>query len=160
MMIELQSNTLLRVEKLVDGNPPKRAVAQLTLSYDLRQKSRQRATLDTGEDVGVFLPHGTVLHNGDLLEAENGLVIEVKSAQEALCAAITNDPQLLLRACYHLGNRHVPVQIKENRVSYRQDYVLDDMLRGLGLEVLSYTGTFEPESGAYHSNGHGHHHHS
>lgn len=147
MLNEQQPNTLLRVEKLVDGNPPKKAVVQLTLSYDLRQQSRQRVMLDNGEEVGLFLPHGTVLHDGDLLEAQNGLVIEVKAAKEKLSTAISNDPQLLLRACYHLGNQHVPTQIRESRVSYRQDAMLDTMLRGLGLEVLSYSGPFEPEPG-------------
>lgn len=126
-----------------------RPAARLTLPYKLRQKSRQRVMLDTGEEVGLFLPRGTMLHEGDLLEAANGLIIEVKAAEEELSAGFTTDPMLLLRACYHLGNRHVQVQITESRVSYLRDPVLDDMVRGLGLEVVNYTGPFEPEVGAY-----------
>jgi len=123
----------------------------LTLPFALRQKSRLRATLDHGEEAGLFLARGTVLRDGDLLEAENGLVVMVRAADEDLSTAVTTDATLLAKACYHLGNRHVAVQILKNRVSYLSDHVLDNMVRGLGLEVTHESGPFEPESGAYHA---------
>lgn len=140
------------VEKRLERNYAlARPATQLTLTYELRQKGRQQVALDNGDEVGLLLPEGMLLRDGDLLEADNGLIIEVKAAEEELSAAFTTDPLLLLRACYHLGHRHVPAQITQNRVSYLHDHVLDDMLRDLGLEVVTYTGSFEPEPGAYHS---------
>jgi urease accessory protein len=124
-------------------------VARLTLPYALRQKSRQRVALDNGMEVYLFLPHGMALRDGSLLEAENGMIIEVKAAAEVLSMVFAETPSLLLRACYHLGNRHVPAQISENHVSYLHDHVLDKMLQGLGLEVLTCEAPFEPEAGAY-----------
>jgi urease accessory protein len=146
----------LIIEKRLETSVPTHSAAQLTLSYEARQKSRQRLNLDNGEEIGFFLPRGTVLKDGDLLEADNGLLIEIKAAEEKLSSAFTTDPLLLLRACYHLGNRHIPIEISESRVSYLHDHVIDDMLRQLGLEIVTYIGPFEPESGAYHSHSHQH----
>lgn len=151
MVTVSQHSTYLIVEKRLEEHfALARPAAWLTLPYEARQKSRQRAILNTGAEVGLLLPGGTILREGDLLEADNGLIIEVKAAQEELSAAFAANPMLLLRACYHLGNRHVPIQISESRVSYLRDHVLDDLVRGLGLEVVTYTGPFEPEPGAYH----------
>ena len=156
----MENENIIYIEKFVEAGSSAKAAAQLTLPFDLRQKSRQRAKLDSGEDIGLFLARGTVLRNGDLLEAENGLVIEVKAAPEKVSVARTDDRHLMLRACYHLGNRHVPLQIGKEAVSYLHDHVLDDMLRGLGLELTIETAPFEPESGAYHSHsGDSHHYH-
>lgn len=149
--------TMLQVTKYLGRNEKAAARATLTLPFAVREKSRQRAVLDSGEEVGLFLPRGTVLKDGDLLEAENGLVIRVTAAHENLSTAVTRDVMLLAKVCYHLGNRHVPVQIAENRVSYLHDHVLDDMVRGLGVEVTVGAAPFEPESGAYHSH-HAHAH--
>jgi urease accessory protein len=149
--INEQSSRLIVEKRLENSYSLARPAAQLTLIHELRQKSRQRVTLNNGQEVGLFLPRGTTLQEGDLLEAGNGLIIEVKAADETLSAALTTDPLLLLRACYHLGKRHVPAQITESRVSYLHDHVLDEMMQGLGLEVVTYNGPFEPEPGAYHS---------
>lgn len=143
--------TMLHITKCLGRNEAADAKASLTLPFALREKSRQRAVLDSGEEVGLFLPRGTVLRDGDLLEAENGLMIRVKAAHEELSTVSTRDPMLLARVCYHLGNRHAPVEIGENRVSYLHDHVLDEMVRGLGVEVSVESGPFTPESGAYHS---------
>ncbi len=78
------------------------------------------------------------------------MIIEVNAEEEKLSAAFATVSMLLRRACYHLGKRHVPVQISESRVSYLHDQVLDDMVRGIGLDVMTYTGPFEPEVKAYH----------
>jgi urease accessory protein len=157
MTLTEQSTRLVVEKRLEDSYALARPAAQLTLSYELRQKSRYHVTLDTGEEVGLSLPKGSVLRNGDLLEADNGLIIEVKAANEELSAAFTTNPLLLLRACYHLGHRHVPIQITESRVSYLHDDELDDMLREIGLEVVNYTGPFEPEIGTPHAHNGGTH---
>jgi len=129
----------------------------LTLPYELRQKSRLKATLDNGTDIGLMLPRGTILRGGDAIKAEDGTVIMIKAAEETVSVANINDATLFARACYHLGNRHVPLQISDNSLRYLHDHVLDDMLAGLGVKITCQQATFEPESGAY---GGGHHHHS
>ena len=129
----------------------------LTLPYELRQKSRLNVTQDNGTDIGLMLPRGTILRGGDAIKAEDGTVIMIKAAEETVSIADINDATLFARACYHLGNRHVPLQISDNSIRYLHDHVLDDMLAGLGVKTVCQQATFEPESGAY---GGGHHHHS
>jgi urease accessory protein len=125
--------------------------ARLVLAYDQRRKSRQRARLDSGEEIALLLPRGTVLRAGDRLATDDGLVVAVEAAAEPLSSVATNDALLLARAAYHLGNRHVPLQIEPGRLRYRHDHVLDDLVRSLGLTVTADEGPFEPEGGAYHS---------
>ncbi len=134
----------------------------LTLDYERRQKSRQRAVLDSGGEVGILLAPGTKLRDGDVLVDAAGQGVRVRAAEESLSEARADQPSALARAAYHLGNRHVPVEIGEGCVRYAHDHVLDDMLRGLGFTVLAVRAPFEPEGGAYggHSHAHGHHHHS
>jgi urease accessory protein len=135
---------------------------RLVLPFDLRQKSRQRATLESGAEVGLFLERGIVLRGGDLLAAEDGTVIEVVAAPETVSTVREADPTKLTKAAYHLGNRHVPVQIGAGWLRYGHDHVLDDMVKGMGLSVVVEQAPFEPEGGAYgghsHSHGHGHSH--
>jgi urease accessory protein len=140
------------VERLSADSP---AQATLTLPFEQRQKSRLRTRLDSGEDVGLFLPRGTVLRHGDRLRAADGRVIEVRAAPETVSTGRTDDPLLLARAAYHLGNRHVALQLGPGWLRYLHDYVLDRMVRELGLEVICEQAPFEPEAGAY---GGGHHH--
>jgi urease accessory protein len=137
-------------------SPPTQHDFTLTLPYELRQKSRLRASLDNGDEIGLLLPRGTVLRGGDYLKSETGQVILVKAADEVVSTVSEKDPTLFARACYHLGNRHVPLQIGDGWLRYLHDHVLDDMLRGLGLSVGCERAPFEPEAGAY---GGGHHHH-
>lgn len=134
--------------------------ALLTLPLESRIKSRQRVILDNGRDAGIFLQRGTTLKDGDQLCSEDGYRVQVKAAEESLSTVISHDSHLLSRACYHLGNRHVMIQIGKDRVSYLHDHVLDEMLRGLGLEVVVTSATFEPEPGAYGGSAsqHSHHH--
>ena len=138
-------------------NEPARPQLTLTLPFELRVKSRQPVRLDNGENVGLLLPRGTVLGEGDLLRDELGRVIRVRAAPEIVSTATSSDSLLLARACYHLGNRHVALQIAEGWVRYQADHVLDAMLRELGLEVASEIAPFEPEGGAY-GGGHDHAH--
>ncbi|MEZ5584522.1 MAG: urease accessory protein UreE [Candidatus Competibacteraceae bacterium] len=132
------------------------AEATLTLPFELRQKSRLLANLDDGREVRLFLPRGTVLRQDDLLRARNGLVVRVQAALEDLSGAHTEDPLRLARACYHLGNRHVPVQIGAGWVHYLHDHVLDNLVQALGLTVMRERAPFEPEVGAYAGHSHDH----
>jgi len=131
--------------------------ATLTLPYELRQKSRLKATLDNGSDIGLMLPRGTILRGGDVIKTQDGTVVMIQAAEESVSTAVISDATLFARACYHLGNRHVPLQIKENSLSYLHDHVLDDMLAGLGISTTCEQSTFEPEAGAY-GGGHQHSH--
>lgn len=128
---------------------------RLVMAFELRCKCRLRTRTASGEDVGLFLARGAVLHHGDKLEANDGRIVEVIAAPEALMEARAAEPLLLTRAAYHLGNRHVAVQIGESWLRFANDHVLGDMAAGLGLGVVEIIAPFEPEAGAY---GHGHTH--
>ncbi|HBG29250.1 urease accessory protein UreE [Candidatus Macondimonas diazotrophica] len=132
----------------------------LTLAFDARQRSRQRVRLDDGREYALLLPRGTVLQHGDRLRDAHGRIVTVCAAKEAVSTVHTADPLQLARACYHLGNRHVPLQITAHWLRYRHDHVLDDLAIRLGLTVTHEQARFEPESGAYdEGGGHAHHHH-
>jgi urease accessory protein len=130
------------------------ASEQLVLPFELRQKSRLRATTMAGMELALLLPRGTVLRDGDRLRAANGLVIEVQAAAEAVTTARSDEATLFARACYHLGNRHVPLQVGTGWLRYLADHVLDKMVEELGLVVTHEQASFEPEAGAYHQHGH------
>jgi urease accessory protein len=137
------------------------AAEQLVLPFELRRKSRLRARLASGTEVGLFLERGIVLRGSDLLLADDGTVIEVVAALETVSTVRDPDATRLARAGYHLGNRHVPVEIGNGWLRYGHDHVLDDMVRGLGLTVIVEHAPFEPEAGAYghwHAHGHSHEH--
>ncbi|HMJ14883.1 MAG TPA: urease accessory protein UreE [Polyangiaceae bacterium] len=133
--------------------PASSPAALLTLAYDARQKSRFRARLDDGREAAVLLPRGTVLRDGDVLVAEDGTLARIRAQPELVSVARAPDGIGALRAAYHLGNRHVALQITEQQLVYRHDHVLDAMLRQLGLLVTEERLPFEPEAGAY---GHSH----
>ncbi|MGU0039650.1 urease accessory protein UreE [Citrobacter freundii complex sp. 2025EL-00176] len=136
-----------------------RVTASVTLPIDVRVKSRARVTLSDGRGAGLMLPRGLLLRGGDLLTTDDGReVIEVIAAPESVSVVRCADPFLLAKACYHLGNRHVPLQILPDELRYHHDHVLDDMLRQFNLEVAFAQLPFEPEAGAYASESHGHHH--
>jgi urease accessory protein len=128
----------------------------LTLSFELRAKCRLRTRLDSGEEVGLFLPRGTILRGGDLLAGKDGRVVAVRSAPERVIEARSADALLIARAAYHLGNRHVAVEVQPGLLRLAADHVLAQMLVGLGLDVRETQASFEPEAGAY--GGHPAHH--
>ncbi|HEK1691296.1 TPA: urease accessory protein UreE [Pseudomonas putida] len=131
----------------------------VTLNVDSRIKSRLRVTLDDGREAGLMLERGHLLRGGELLaDAAGSQVVRVLAAPEAVSTVRCSDPHLLARAAYHLGNRHVPLQIELGLLRYQHDHVLDDMLRGLGLTVEAEQAPFEPEAGAYQSAPHSHSH--
>lgn len=137
------------------GAEAPRPPLRLVLPFDLRSRSRFRAQLENGEQVGVLLPRGQILRGGDRLLAEDGRTVEVAAAPEWVSTARAADAQLLARVAYHLGNRHVALQIGEGWLRYSHDHVLDEMVRGLGGELQVQQAAFEPEAGAYHG-GHEH----
>lgn len=122
---------------------------RLVLPFERRRKARQRAVLESGEAVALVLPRGLGLRDGDLLAGDDGRIVAVVAGPEEVSTVYTDDPKVLARAAYHLGNRHVAVQVGDGWLRYLADHVLDDMLRGLGLEPKSEQAPFEPEAGAY-----------
>jgi urease accessory protein len=144
---------MLQLKRRVEQGRP---ATTLTLPLEKRLRSRLRVTLDDGVDAGVFLSRGETLRDGDLLAADDGTVVQVRAAPETVSEVRCDDPFLLARACYHLGNRHVPLQIRTDRLRYLHDHVLDEMLRGLGLRPTCLEAPFEPEPGAYGGHAHSH----
>jgi urease accessory protein len=146
---------MIVIEKFAE--PESVATERLELGFDTRCKSRLRAKLASGEECGLFLERGTVLRGGDRLLANDGRVVAVVAASELLMEAASDDPLLIARAAYHLGNRHVAVHLLPGRLRFVADHVLGEMVRGLGLPVSAVEAAFEPESGAYGAHGgHGH----
>ena len=144
---------------LIEAGAPEGAAATetLLLPFESRCKSRLRTRLASGEEVGLFLERGRLLRGGDRLLGKDGRVIEVVAAAEALMEAQSADPLQLARAAYHLGNRHVAVQVLPGCLRFAHDHVLGEMVRGLGLPVTEIEAPFEPEAGAYGAHGgHGH----
>ena len=136
--------------------------ATVELDWDVRQKSRFDATDSLGRQLGVFLPRGTLVRGGDVLLAEDGAMVRVIAAPQAVlritACASHGSPFDLTRAAYHLGNRHVPIELKPDHLKIEPDHVLADMLRAMHLIVNAAEEAFEPEGGAYSSGGHGHGH--
>jgi urease accessory protein len=139
------------IEKLATSRP---ADVELVLPFQLRTKSRLRTALDDGEEVAIVLNRGSVLRGGELLLAADGRVVKVVAAPEVVSTVTSTDPLALMRAAYHLGNRHVALQIGPQCLRYQHDHVLDEMVCGLGLKVKVEQAPFEPEAGAY--GGHSH----
>jgi urease accessory protein len=144
-MIEIRSRFPLRPDPAYRVEVRDR----LHLPFERRQKSRQRATLASGEDVAIVLPRGEVMRGGDWVVASDGRVIEVVAQPERVLHVVCTSPAQLARAAYHLGNRHVPVQLGEGWLRLAADHVLEEMLHGLGAIVMPLEAPFEPEAGAY-----------
>jgi urease accessory protein len=141
----------------------------ITLDWDVRQKSRFDAIDSQGRALGIFLPRGTVVRGGDVLVAEDGSLILVEAAPQTVLriTACTEhgSPFDLTRAAYHLGNRHVPIELQPDHLKIEPDHVLADMLRAMHMTVVQVSEPFEPESGAYgdhsgHAHAHDHHEHA
>jgi urease accessory protein len=141
--------------------------ASVTLDWDTRQKSRFDATDSTGRQLGVFLPRGTVVRGGDVLVAEDGSLVRVEAAPQTVlritACAEHGSAFDLMRAAYHLGNRHVPIELRADHLKIEPDHVLAELLRSMHMTVAEVQEPFEPEGGAYgdnammgHDHGHGH----
>ena len=137
--------------------------ATIELDWDVRQKSRFAATDSQGRELAVFLPRGQAVRGGDVLVAEDGSLVRVIAAPQQVllitACAEHGTPFDLTRAAYHLGNRHVPIELQPDHLKIEPDHVLADMLRAMHLTVTAENLPFEPEGGAYAAGGHHHHHH-
>ena len=158
---------MLTINKLIAGGRGLAPVLlkrspKVALDWDVRQKSRFDVTDSQGRHLGVFLPRGTVVRGGDVLVAEDGSLVVVEAAAQPLlevrACAEHGSPFDLLRAAYHLGNRHVQLELQPARLLLEPDHVLADMLRQMHLIVAETSSAFEPEAGAYQSAPHSHSH--
>ena len=163
----LTANKLLPQGQGLSAVLLKRATT-VELDWDVRQKSRFAATDSQGRALAIFLPRGQAVRGGDVLVAEDGSLIRVLAAPQKVlhittCAA-HGTPFDLMRAAYHLGNRHVPIELQPDHLKIEPDHVLADMLRSMHMTVVEANMPFEPEGGAYGghvtNDGHSHHHHS
>jgi urease accessory protein len=148
-----------RLEERLAPGGQRAATDRMVLPFSLRSRSRFRVRLASGREAGVILPRGGILRGGDLLLADDGGVIAVEAALERVSTLRSADAGALARAAFHLGNRHVALQIGDGWLRYSHDHVLDAMSAGLGLTVVVEEAPFEPEAGAYHAHaGHEHEH--
>ena len=129
---------------------------QLRLPFEARQKSRLRTRLVSGEEVGLMLPRGEILRGGDLVTASDGRIVEIISQDEKVLHVEADSARDLAKFAYHLGNRHVPVEVGDGFLRLAADHVLEEMLKMLGAKVSEIEAPFEPEAGAYAG---GHHQH-
>ena len=128
----------------------------LELSFDTRQKSRFRATLANGKDIGVDLPRTGILSSGSFIANNEGDILRIDAKPEQLMQVTAKTDFELLKAAYHLGNRHVPLMLTPYALYFEPDHVLAEMVEGLGLQVKKVEHAFEPESGAYAQHNHDH----
>jgi len=134
--------------------PNEKAVGTLTLDFDARYRRRIRLTADDGEDVLLDLPEAVAMADGDGLRLDDGRWLKVLAAREDTVEVRHADPVQLMRLAWHLGNRHLPTEIRKEVLLIRPDHVIEDMLRGFGVNLRRVQAAFQPEGGAY-----GHHHH-
>ncbi len=130
----------------------------IPLDFDTRQKARIKVTTDKGEPVGIFIARGKPLRVGEHLRSECGKVIKVIGALEAVTTASTDDWHTFSKVCYHLGNRHTRLQVGERWLRFKPDHVLSELVQRYHLSVSDAPAVFDPESGAYQSGEHHHHH--
>lgn len=152
---------MLMLIRRLQPDPDKQVRYTLTLSAEERTRSRLRFETDEGATVQLMLPRGTTLRDGDLLQASDGnTLVRVQAKVESVFTAHAPDAWTLLRAAYHLGNRHVPVEVGRDYLRLSPDSVLAEMLQQLGLAVVEEAAPFQPEAGAYggHAHDHGHAH--
>ena len=151
LVMPVPATDVLLIERLHDGD--EQASEMLELDFDARTKSRLRTRLASGTEVGLFLPRGTILRGGHRLRARDGRIVAVRAAAEDLLEARCASAVALARAAFHLGNRHVAVEVGRDEAGdwlrIQADHVLEGMLVGLGARVSALRAPFEPEAGAY-----------
>jgi len=138
--------------------PKEKAAGTLTLDFDARHRRRIRLTTDYGEDVLLDLPKTVAMADGDGLQLEDGNWLRIRAANETLIEVQHADRHQLVRLAWHLGNRHLPTEIRENSLLIRPDHVIEDMLIAFGAKLLKIEAPFQPEGGAYGTSEHGHRH--
>jgi urease accessory protein len=138
--------------------PKEKAAGSLTLDFDARHRRRIRLTADEGEDVLLDLPKAVAMADGDGLQLEDGRWLEVQAAPEPMIEVRHKDPNQLMRLAWHLGNRHLPTEIRNQVLRIRPDHVIEDMLHGFGADLVKVQAPFQPEGGAYSGDNHHHKH--
>src|SRR6516162_3993828 len=141
--------------------PKEKAAGTLMLDFDARHRRRIRLTADHGEDVLLDLPKAVAMADGDGLQLDDGSWLRISAASESLVEVRHKDRHQLMRLAWHLGNRHLPTEIRESALRIRPDHVIEEMLRGFGAALEKIQEAFQPEGGAYgasHNHGHGHDH--
>ena len=143
------------------GTSEETIAGSVTLAHDERHLRRKLLHLEDGDMVMLDLKQPVLLAHGDLLLLDDGNAIEVRAAEEKLFEVVPQDRLHLVELAWHLGNRHLPAQIEEERILILRDHVIRDMLTGLGADVTEVTERFQPMRGAYHSHGgvHSNHNH-
>jgi urease accessory protein len=139
--------------------PDDKAIGTVTLDFDARHRRRIRLTADHGEDVLLDLPKTVAMADGDGLQLDDGNWLRIRAAAEPLVEVRHADRHQLMRLAWHLGNRHLPTEIRGDVLLIRPDHVIEDMLIGFGADLLKIEAPFQPEGGAYGSSQNGHHHH-
>jgi urease accessory protein len=145
--------------------PKEKAAGALTLNFDERHRRRIRLTTDQGESVLLDLPKAVAMADGDGLQLEDGKWLRVQAAAELIVEVTHKDPNQLMRLAWHLGNRHLPTEIRNQALRIRPDHVIEDMLHGFGADLVGVRASFQPEGGAYggdgryHDHDDGEHHH-
>lgn len=145
-----------KVTRFVQEDVAGATTLKVKLPFDERKKSRLKTESTCGTQLGFMLPRGHILRSGTKLEAEDGTLVEVLASPEEVSTVKADDPVALAKAAYHLGNRHVSLQIGGGWLRYQHDHVLDEMVQGFGLTVVVESAPFEPEDGAYAQGGHSH----
>jgi urease accessory protein len=145
--------------------PQEKAAGSLTLDFDARHRRRFRLTGDQGDDVLLDLPKAVAMADGDGLQLEDGRWLKVQAAEQLVVEIRHKDPNQLMRLAWHLGNRHLPTEIRNEVLRIRPDHVIEDMLSRFGADLVKVQAPFQPEGGAYREHGHyhnyddsGHHH--
>ena len=138
--------------------PKEKAAGSLTLDFDARHRRRIRLTTDQGEDILLDLPKTVAMSDGDGLQLDDGTWLRITAASESLVEVRHKDRHQLMRLAWHLGNRHLPTEIREGSVRIRPDHVIQEMLQGFGAELVKVQAAFQPEGGAYGAT-HNHDHH-
>lgn len=138
--------------------PKEKTAGTLTLDFDARHRRRIRLTADQGEDVLLDLPKAIAMSDGDGLQLDDGRWLEVHAATEPIVEVRHKNAHEFARLAWHLGNRHLPTEIRDDVLRIRPDHVIEDMLRGFGADLVKVRVPFQPEGGAYGGNGHHHDH--
>lgn len=137
--------------------PKENAIGSLTLDFDGRHRRRLRLTVDHGEDILLDLPKTVTMGDGDGLQLDDGSWLRIKAAAESIVQIRHRNLHQLVRLAWHLGNRHLPTEIRDNTLRIRPDHVIEEMMHGFGAELERVEAPFQPEGGAY-GGGHSHHH--
>ena len=139
--------------------PSDAALGSLTLDFDQRHRRRIRLTDDLGQDLLLDLQETVAMADGDGLQLDDGRWLRIQAATELVIEIRHANSSQLVRLAWHLGNRHLPTEIRDDVLRIRPDHVIEDMLRGFGAELMKVQVGFQPEGGAYGKHDHHHHHH-